>query len=234
MLQTSSSPSPVTSTKKLSRPLIEQYIAALPSKNKADAEWVDVDGVVDGTAINQFKQKMETPTANCYMFWVNKEAPITLENIIKADAAGQVLDMVYLKVIREEKSAAYSASAFARASKSGNKQITQLIGVCPFKYEMEEEVLKSMREEAEKLGETVDSDMLTKVKEYMLKRLEDNQKKNGYWSDILSDDVVYGIDSDTEYRNIVNSLTPQNVAEYVKKYLLGGKTHIEVIMTPAE
>ena len=216
------------------RPLIEQYIAALPSKNKADAKWVDVDGVVDGTAINQFKQKMETPTANCYMFWVNKEAPVTLENIIKADAVGQVLDMVYLKVIREEKSAAYSASAFARASKSGNKQITQLIGVCPFKYEMEEEVLKSMREEAEKLGETVDSDMLTKVKEYMLKRLEDNQKKNGYWSDILSDDVVYGIDSDTEYRNIVNSLTPQNVAEYAKKYLLGGKTHIEVIMTPAE
>lgn len=214
------------------RQFIEQYIAALPSKNKADAQWKDVRTIAKGQIVNRFTKKMETPTANSYMFWINEEAPVTLENIIKADAAGQLLDMIYTKEIREEASAAYSAQAVGRVGMSGKKQISQLIGVCPFKYEKEDSVMLLMRQGAESLGKEINPDMLTKVKEYMIKNYEDEQKTNGYWIGVIEQDVNYGLDTDTEYKNIVNSLTPENVAAYVKKVLLGGKTHIEVIMMP--
>lgn len=214
------------------RPLIAKYIASLPSKKKVTSNWKEISTVVKGDAVNHFTRKMETPTANCYMFWINEDAPVTLETQIKASVAGQILDMIYLKKIREEASAAYSAGAIGRSTKQGLKNMTQLVGICPFKYEKKDSVLLIMRQEAEALGKSVDADMLTKVKEYMIKNLEDNQKTNSHWSNVLYDEITYGIDGDTEFRNIVNGLTPESIADYVKNVMLAGKTHVEVVMTP--
>ncbi|MDO5447430.1 MAG: insulinase family protein [Prevotellaceae bacterium] len=214
------------------RDLICQYIASLPSKNKADASWKDVTSYAKGNIVNRFEKKMETPTANSYMFWLNTKAEVTPESMIKADAAGQILDMVYTKEIREEASAAYSAQALGRAQKGGLRQLTQLVGVCPFKYEKEDSVMLLMRQGAENLSKNIDPDMLTKVKEYMLKNYENQQKTNGYWINVAEDDVFNGMDTDTNYKSIVNSLTPANVASYVKEVMLGGDAHIEVIMMP--
>ncbi len=214
------------------RPLICQYIASLPSKNKADASWKDVSSIAKGNIVNRFEKKMETPTANSYMFWINKKADVTPEAIIKADAAGQILDMVYTKEIREEASAAYAAQAMGRAQKVGPHHITQLVGVCPFKYEKEDSVMLLMRQGAENLSKNIDPDMLTKVKEYMLKNYENSLKTNSYWVNVAEDDVFNGMDTDTNYKTIVNSLTPQNVAAYVKDVMLKGESHIEIIMMP--
>ena len=214
------------------RPFIEQYIASLPSKGKADAKWKDVSTIAKGNIVNRFTKKMETPTANCYMFWVNKKAPVTLESMIMADAAGQVLDMEYTQQIREEASAAYSAQAMGRAANTGDARITQLVGVCPFKYEKEDSVMLLMRQGAENLGKNIDADKLTKVKEFMIKNLENNQKTNSYWVGVAEEDVFYKMDTDTDYRQIVSSLTPEKVAAFVKQVMLGGESHIEIIMMP--
>lgn len=214
------------------RPFICQYIASLPSKGKANASWKDVSTIAKGNVVNRFTKKMETPTANCYMFWINKKAPVNLESIIMADAAGQVLSMEYLQQIREDASAAYAAQAMGRAAMAGNVPMTQLVGVCPFKYEKEDSVMLLMRQGAENLGKTIDADKLAKVKEYMLKNLEDSQKTNSYWIAVAEDDVFYKLDTDTDYKQIVGSLTPEKVAAYVKRVMLSGESHIEVIMMP--
>lgn len=214
------------------RPFICQYIASLPSKGKANASWKDVSTIAKGNVVNRFTKKMETPSANCYMFWINKKAPVNLESIIMADAAGQVLSMEYLQQIREDASAAYAAQAMGRAAMAGNVPMTQLVGVCPFKYEKEDSVMLLMRQGAENLGKTIDADKLAKVKEYMLKNLEDSQKTNSYWIAVAEDDVFYKLDTDTDYKQIVGSLTPEKVAAYVKRVMLSGESHIEVIMMP--
>ncbi|MCQ2128122.1 MAG: insulinase family protein [Bacteroidaceae bacterium] len=214
------------------RPFICQYIASLPSKGKANASWKDVSTIAKGNVVNRFTKKMETPSANCYMFWINKKAPVNLESIIMADAAGQVLSMEYMQQIREDASAAYAAQAMGRAAMAGNVPMTQLVGVCPFKYEKEDSVMLLMRQGAENLGKTIDADKLAKVKEYMLKNLEDSQKTNSYWIAVAEDDVFYKLDTDTDYKQIVGSLTPEKVAAYVKRVMLSGESHIEVIMMP--
>ena len=168
------------------------------------------------------------------MMWYNLEQPYTLENAILADAAGQVLDMIYLKKIREEASAAYSAGAAGSATLGGDTPYTGLIGVCPMKPEMADEALKIMREEIQNMTKTVDADMLKKIKEALVKDHETNAKKNSYWMDVISDFDELGVDKHSDYLSIVQSLTPEKISRFVKDVILAGGNHVEVVMLPEE
>ena len=201
---------------------------------KKKENWKPVSTYAKGNVINKFTRKMETPKAQARMMWYNLEQPYTLENAILADAAGQVLDMIYLKKIREEASAAYSAGAAGSATLGGDTPYTALIGVCPMKPEMADEALKIMREEIENMTKTVDADMLKKIKEALVKDHETNAKKNSYWMDVISDFDELGVDKHSDYLSIVQSLTPEKISRFVKDVILAGGNHVEVVMLPEE
>lgn len=213
------------------RPLIEQYIASLPANGKKE-DWKKVSTYNKGEVVNKFTRKMETPKANAYMYWYNLNVPYSLENAITASAAGQVLEMIYLKKIREDAGAAYSAGAAGQSSISGDTPFTYIVGICPMDPAKSDMALKIMDEEAKKLCTTVDADMLAKVKELMLKRADDNAKTNNYWVEVIENYDEFGIDNYTEYKNIVNSLTPEKIAKFVKNVIFGGGNSVKVIMLP--
>ena len=58
--------------------------------------------VAKGNIKNSFKRKMETPQAISAMIWTNEDMEYNLENVVKADMAGQLLMMIYLKKIRKK------------------------------------------------------------------------------------------------------------------------------------
>lgn len=213
------------------RPLIEQYIASLPAKGKKE-NWKKVSTYAKGNAENKFTRKMETPKANAYMYWYNLTTPYSLENAVAASAAGQVLEMIYLKKIREDAGAAYSAGATGMASLGGDTPFTALVGICPMDPEKSDMAIKIMEEEAKKLCTTVDADMLNKVKELMLKRADENAKTNSYWVSTINNLDEYGIDTYTNYKNVVNALTPEKVAKMVKDVIFAGGNSVKVIMLP--
>ncbi len=221
----------------LVRKYIEQYVASLPSikkgKKYVKENWKPYSVFAKGDVENIFKRKQETPKANIYMFWYNNTTPYSLENSVKADAAGQILDMVYLKTIREEQSAAYSASAAGIVQLGGDQPFNAIYGYCPVKPEKKDIAIKIMREELVKLGTTVDADMLNKTKDLMVKQHEDALKTNRYWMNIISDFDEYNVDRDTDYKSLVEALTPASVAKYVKDNLIG-KNSVSVIMLPEE
>ena len=213
------------------RPLIEQYIASLPAKGKKE-NWKKVSTYAKGNAENKFTRKMETPKANAYMYWYNLTTPYSLENAVAASAAGQVLEMIYLKKIREDAGAAYSAGATGMASLGGDTPFTALVGICPMDPEKSDMAIKIMEEEAKKLCTTVDADMLNKVKELMLKRADENAKTNSYWVSTINNLDEYGVDTYTNYKNVVNALTPEKVAKMVKDVIFKGRNSVKVIMLP--
>lgn len=213
------------------RPLIEQYIASLPAKGKKE-NWKKVSTYAKGNAENKFTRKMETPKANAYMYWYNLTTPYSLENAVAASAAGQVLEMIYLKKIREDAGAAYSAGATGMASLGGDTPFTALVGICPMDPEKSDMAIKIMEEEAKKLSTTVDADMLNKVKELMLKRADENAKTNSYWVSTINNLDEYGVDTYTNYKNVVNALTPEKVAKMVKDVIFKGGNSVKVIMLP--
>lgn len=215
------------------RPLIEQYIASLPA-NGVKEEWKKVSTYAQGKVENKFRRKMETPKANVYMYWYNNKAPYSLENQVCADAAGQVLSMIYLKKIREDAGAAYSTQAVGFANVGGDVPFTALIGVCPMNPEKSDLALRIMDDEAQKMRTTVDTDMLNKVKELMLKRADEDAKTNSYWVGAINDMDEYGVDTVTKYKGIVNALTPDKVAKFVNDVIFGGGNSVKVIMLPEE
>ncbi len=215
------------------RPLIEQYIASLPANGEKE-NWLPRTTYHKGNIENKFLRKMETPKANAYMYWYNNDVPYSLENDILVDATGQILAMIYLQKIREDASAAYAAGASGMSLLGNDVPFTALVGVCPMKPEMSDVALQIMNDEAVKLAENIDPDMLNKVKELMLKRADEDTKKNDHWLSVIGNYDEYGVDQQTDYKKIVSELTPEKVSAFVKNVIFGGGNSIKVIMLPDE
>ena len=214
------------------RPLIEQYLAALPSQKKI-VKSEDVTTDFKGIVVNNFKHKAETPKALALMAWYTKDMPYTLENSIKADMAGQILSMEYLKKIREDASAAYTVGSQGDVSRDDFKTTAQVFVYCPMKPEKSDVAITIMRDEVEAMAKTCDADKLQKVKEYMLKNHGDLLKENGYWLNCINEWRRYGIDLHTDYEKIVSAQTPESICAFMAELLKAGN-RAEVVMLPAE
>ncbi len=213
------------------KPLIEQYVASLPSLGKVTSKYVDVQERPVGKNIVEFTRKMETPKAMARMYWYNTALPFSVENKVYADAVGQLLSIVYLQKIREEASAAYSAGAAGYIQRSGSKNTLFFIGVCPMKPEKKDLAIKIMREEVDRLATTVNAQDLEKTQKNMLKDFETQYKENRTWLEQIGSYYLDGTDFLTGYTEAVKSMTPAKISAFVKKVLAQGN-HLEVIMLP--
>ena len=214
------------------RPLLCQYLGALPAKGKP-AKCTDVTKLVKGNVSNIFTRKQETPKCNAYMIWTNEDMPWTLEGSIQANMAGQILRMVYTKEIREEASAAYSVGAQGAFARDDDQQTAQLIAVCPMQPEKRDIALQLLREGVNDFGTKCTQERLDKVKEVMLKRADDAVKQNSYWNNFLHSWHDYGTDTHTDYKALIEAQTPEKVAAFVKK-VVGSGNHVTVMMLPEE
>ena len=218
----------------LLRSYIEQYIASLPGDPKKTENYKNVVERPAGELINKFTRKMETPKAMARMYWYSTKTPYTLENRILASAAGQVLSKIYLQKIREDAGAAYSAGASGGATIVGDRVFTSIVGACPMKPEFADMALKIMREEIVNISKSVDPATLNEIKALMIKDAETSEKENSHWLSVFNMLVSRNIDIQTNYKNIVNGLTPEKVAAFVKNVILKEGNHVEVIMLPEE
>lgn len=100
------------------------------------------------------------------------------------------------------------------------------------KPEMSDTAIAILRHEVPALAEKTDPAMLSKVKEYMLKQIDESAKKNNYWIDVIEDYKKYGVDIFTNYKKTVEALTPENVSSFVKNTILKTGNRIEIIMLP--
>ena len=214
------------------RPLIEQYLAALPAKGDV-VKSKDVSTDFKGVVVNNFKHKAETPKAIAVMVWHSKNIPYTLENAVKADMVGQILSMEYLKKIREDASAAYTVVAQSGVSRNDFESEAQVLAYCPMKPEKADTAVLILRDEVEAMTKTCDADKLVKVKEYMLKNHGDQLKQNNYWLGRINTWRKYGLDFHTDYEKLVNAQTVESLAAFVKELLKAGN-RAEIIMMPAE
>ena len=214
------------------RPLIEQYLGALPSQ-KNIVKGKDVKKHFEGEVKNNFTRKMETPKAIAVMVWTNEKMDYTLDNIVRADMIGQMLTMIYTEKIREEASAAYSVMAFAGISRDDYRTEGQVFVYCPMKPEKGDVATKIMLDEVNNMVKSVDQEKLGKVKEYMLKHIDDQAKTNDYWIRQIGHLRDYGVDTHTDYKKIVEAQTPETIAAFAKELLKSGN-RAEIIMMPAE
>ena len=212
------------------RPYLEQYIASLPSEGGVD-DYNDVRTIATGEVKNHFRVKSDSPKATTVQMW-SAEAPYTLENIVKLDAAGQLLSIIYLRTIREDESAAYSCGASGNFNLSGRQPLMMIQAFCPMNPDKNEIALRLIREGIEGAASEIAADDLNKVKEAMLKQADIDAKKNGYWMNTITTWKEYALDVHTDYKKTVEALTPESLSQFIRDMLLSSGNHIEVVMLP--
>lgn len=214
------------------KPLLCRYLASLPAKKKVEKGQL-VRAFQKGVVDNTFYRKMETPKAMANVFWHTTDIPYSMDRAIKIGMIGQILSMVYLKKIREDAGAAYSCGAQGGAMIEEDYHDYSLLVTCPVKPEKKDIALRIIHEEVQNMAHTCDASMLDKVKEYMLKSAEQAVKTNGYWRNVINMYRLYGIDTHTHYKEMVQSQTPEGLSAFMKQLLQSGNK-ISVVMLPQE
>ena len=215
------------------RPLIEQYIASLPAKKGVKSNWVNVSETPMGQTIKHFDHKMETPKTTVYISWFDNEMPYSLENSIKAQLLGKVLNRINRDKIREDAGAAYSISTFGYSTLEGDKCNTSINAYAPLKPEFTDMALQILNEEMVKACENIDAASLEDFKKAMLKDHETQLKENNYWYNVIGTYANRGLDNCTGYEDIVNAQTSESIAAFARQILKAGNK-VEVVMTPKE
>lgn len=208
---------------------VEQYIGSLPAVGKKEKPANDGKSIVSGLVRKEFKQKNESKLAMLGMVWSGK-LPYTLENIIKVNIAGQLMANQLLNSVREDEGAAYSPYSVGTADRSYEDYfvIQTAFGLNPSKYASSEKLTIAS---LEKLAKNIPESELSKMKEYMVKKADENAHENGYWVNVLKTEAVDGVDLYTGYKNVVNSLTPAEMQKFVASLLKQGN-RFELLMLP--
>lgn len=213
------------------RQLVCQYIASLPGKGKA-VKPAEVRKLFSGKVENRFTRKMETPKPYIVQFF---KAPVeyNLRNDVLADYAAEVLSMELLKAVREDAGATYNIGASAQMLYSP-KQTTLLLSVKtpisePAKVEPAISIIADCFDKATK---TIDPEKVAKVKANFLKSADVNQKRNGYWASVINTFVDKNIDIMTEYKAVVESVTPEDIAAFIKNNIVAPGNFLNIVMMP--
>ena len=210
-------------------PLIEQYIASLPNKGmKLKNQKIPY---AKGEVKNIFTKAMENPQSQAREMWFVKLPAYTQKTAVLADISARLLEMKYLRSIREELSAAYSTGASCGLIFDYDGKLALTInGTAQLNPDKLDAAVPCFFKGMEETIAAPDANDLQKVKEILLKQAGVDEKTNSYWMQVLSMYDLRKVDTHTNYREMVKSVTAQQISDFLKNVVLKSGNHFEVIM----
>lgn len=210
--------------------LVELYLGGLPSINRKE-NFKDL-GIYPpkGIVKNNFNKKLQVPKSTVFVAYTG-DIPFTLENIVLMDYVESILNIIYTESIREKEGGSYGVSVNGNLNKVPKQRFSFQIyfDTDPAKKDKLTEIVY---DEVKKLIIDGPSDVnINKAKEFMLKKQQEDLAENGYWSGIIYNQTVLGIDSHTTIEKIISSVTPAMIKDFAKKIFSQGNT-IEISMSP--
>ena len=199
-----------------------KYIASLPIVKRNETYKRDVIHYHIGKADSKFQREMQSPQSYIYNTYTYRTiGEYSLEKDILADAAAQVLNMIYLKEIREDASLVYTINARSSIDKAdGGLASSNFTIQCPAKPEYGDLTQKMIDDIIIRVAnEGFEQEKLDKVKEYYHKEHQANLKRNSYWLSIMSEKAFYNFDEKTNFEQIVNNLTVSKIQNHIKSLL---------------
>ncbi|MBQ6167735.1 MAG: insulinase family protein [Muribaculaceae bacterium] len=213
------------------RPLIEQYIASLPSGKDANSRWGEQDIYPDDQIINHFTQEMETPKGYVYFERRNASMAYNLEHQIQANILGQVLLNKYRERIREDAGSAYMVSTVGWCHRNGNDSCTGIHVYIPVNPDYCDQALEIIKEEMNNACQTIDEQTIDGIKKSLIAEHEHQVVKDNYWIDCIQYYKMYDIDVHTHYDELVNAQTSEKITDFARQ-LISASNSVEVVITP--
>lgn len=217
------------------KPLVEKYIASLPGDPKTAVKEIKSYNpalfMKGGNKIDTFTTAMATPQTQVAII-ESGDMEFTPKNSALATIAAQILTTRLTKTVREEMGAVYSIGAAGQLDRRGLRPASMMTSF-PMKPEMKEEVLTFIKGQFEDMGKNVTAEELNPIKEYMVKVAVESKEKNPAWRQAILGTLVNGVDTFNGNVDIINSITVQDVMDYVKA-LNAQNNYRVIILDPAK
>ena len=212
------------------KPLIEKYLASLPTVSQKD-NYVD-HGIrpPKGLAKRDFQRKSTTPRTAIYVNF-NGTCNYTADNRVLGAALRHILELRYIEKIREDEGGAYSVRVSFTTSRLPVQTFSLVVQfeTDPVKAD---KLSRIVHDEAEKFLKTGPSDAdLQKYKEYALKQRPEDMKENTWWNSIVQEYYTNNLDYLSGFETKVRALNIKAVQDFANKTLGQGNV-VEVIMRP--
>ena len=200
-------------------PLFEQYLGGLPTKEGAEK----FDGKANptirkGQYANNFERTMELPKSTVFLFYTGKGKYDARNKMIMSIFA-QVMDMVYTESVREKEGGTYGVSVSGGINHYPKEEVRLQItfDTDPERRAHMTGIIRQGLDEFIQNGPK--PEQLARVKEYMLKKFQENQKENSYWMSQMKEFYWHGIDATKDYEKTLNSITGKEIQKFVKKLI---------------
>ena len=204
-------------------PLVEQYLGSLPSRGSAEKARSMGLRFAAGHNDKVFGKKMEIPMA-IVVYMESGEGKYNLKNSLALDIAHQILDIIYTEEIREKEGGTYGVNTAGGYNTSLPQEIQSYLQIVYQTSPDEYERLNTRIEEllAEFVQNGPSEANLTKVKDYMHKKYQENLRSNRFFSGSLQDYLKFGVDGITDYEAVLDSITADDVAQAIRDILAQG------------
>ena len=211
------------------KPMVEQYIASLPSTPEKSTFNAKVMPQRKGKFNNNFIRPLEVPKATTGLIYSGK-LKYNLQNDIQLDALEQILDIVLTDKIREKLGGTYGVQISAELEKTPEEgfNIQLMFDTDPERRAELVNAIDVTISEMQKTGPSAEN--VQKVKEFMTKQHADELKKNDYMLNTLNNQYRYGVDFATNYEQYVDNLSVNSLKKFAKGLFSQGN-RIEVSMS---
>jgi zinc protease len=214
------------------KPLLETYIASLPSTNKP-ATFID-NGLRMAQGQKEIKFYKGAEDKSLILQVYNNEVPYTEDLELKAQALAEIINIKVIDDLREKLGAIYGGGISITVSKYPYNNFSAILQL-PTGPKTVDTLLTSFKAEIDKLKQSgPEQTDLDKVKKSWIEKYRTQVKENATWSGKLYN--IYFQESDPQrflsYEKFVNALTVADI-KAVANLLFNGKNMITAVQYPA-
>ena len=206
-----------------------QYLATLPSNGtQEETAWQNIPQIKAGEETHIFTKKQATPLANVSIYYT-ADVPFTPKNDLTLDFLKRCLSIAYTDSVREEKGGTYGVSVNFSLEKDDQPTATFKIAynADPTRYQELNPIIYQQLQNIAQRGPLTAS--VEKVRKYLLKQYDQAVITNDYWSYIIWHQLDNDTDFDTNYKEMVQAVTPADIQQMAQQ-LLNAHRRIEITM----
>lgn len=214
------------------KPMIEKYLGSLPTTKEVPTVGKYKAKMVGGEVDNQFRVKLETPKVTATQVNHGK-LDYSLENRLAANAISYILDIRYIKSIREEKGGTYGVRVHMGLEKLPEPRFALNISFQTDASKIDELMPIVQKEIDDLVRDGVSEENLNKYKEFNVKKFKENMTSNESWMYYLTSFYKIGDNYYDGYVERINGLTSDSLRSLAQK-MFSQDNCIKIIMRPEE
>ena len=205
--------------------LTERYMASLPGAGRKEKAADIGYHTFRGDVKNYWTRHMETAQDKVYFFWTG-DCPYNARNVLLAKIAGQVFTGIFREELREKRGWTYHVDTHCSVVTDQNGDdgpVTFMplnVTVTAGKGAQTRDIIEQTIIDVATRGIT--TEQLDKVKKYYRKVYSEDVQDNTYWMSVMRTMTKNGVNLDAGYEQLLDSITPADVQDFVARYINTG------------